>query len=151
VGPRSLTLRTMARGGGAALIEVEDTGTGISPADAERIFEPFFTTKSGGIGLGLMIARAAVQAHGGTLGMRAGTARGTIFELALPSSLDEPATAAGEDGTSGGPALPDRASAAGRSPGDRFPDAGAELGGIDRLDDQRFGAFGRGGRQQRRL
>jgi signal transduction histidine kinase len=89
--PRVLTVRTAARDGDTVLIRIEDTGVGVSPADVERIFEPFFTTKSDGIGLGLMIARSAVQAHGGTLEMRPGASRGTVFEIALPILRSEPA------------------------------------------------------------
>lgn len=84
-GTRTLTVRTARRRGDAISLEVEDTGTGVAPEDAERIFETFFTTKSDGIGLGLMIARSAVQAHGGTLDMRPAAGQGTIFEVTLPS------------------------------------------------------------------
>jgi signal transduction histidine kinase len=81
---RLLMVSTAASDGNTVLIRIEDTGLGVAPADAERIFEPFFTTKSDGIGLGLMIARSAVQAHGGTLEIRSGASRGTLFEIALP-------------------------------------------------------------------
>ncbi len=96
-GPRVLTVRTAARDGDIVLVGVEDTGAGIPPADAERIFEPFFTTKSGGIGLGLMIARAAVLAHGGALEMRPGDVRGTVFEIRLPARADDPAPSDTDD------------------------------------------------------
>jgi len=53
-------------------IEVEDDGPGLSEANAKRLFTPFFTTARdrGGSGLGLVIARALVEAHGGTLELR---------------------------------------------------------------------------------
>lgn len=49
------------------LIRVHDDGPGFPPAVAERAFEPFFTTKETGTGLGLMICRQIVEAHGGRL------------------------------------------------------------------------------------
>ena len=90
-GARVLTVGATARDGDTILIRIEDTGVGVSPADAERIFAPFYTTKSDGIGLGLMIARSAVQAHGGTLEIRPAASRGTVFEIALPVIRSEPA------------------------------------------------------------
>lgn len=49
------------------IIEIEDTGIGISDADRARLFELFYTTKDGGTGLGLAISREIIEAHGGRL------------------------------------------------------------------------------------
>ena len=68
----------------AIVIEVADTGTGISPEDLGRIFEPFFTTKEGGTGLGLAIARQIVADHGGSLTCESMPGGGTTFRLILP-------------------------------------------------------------------
>ena len=67
------------------LIAVEDTGPGVDPKDANRIFDPFFTTKSQGMGMGLSICRAIVEAHGGRLSIRSADDGGSAFEIALPA------------------------------------------------------------------
>ena len=63
-----LTLRTRVRKS-EFIAEIDDTGTGISPAHQAKLFEPFFTTKpvGQGTGLGLSVARQIIQLHGGTL------------------------------------------------------------------------------------
>jgi two-component system, NtrC family, sensor histidine kinase HydH len=67
-------------------IAVRDRGAGI-PAGAEAaIFEPFQTRKVRGVGLGLAIARRAVELHGGTLAARNHPEGGALFELTLPRS-----------------------------------------------------------------
>jgi signal transduction histidine kinase len=66
------------------LITVEDSGTGILPADKDRIFEPFFSTKSTGTGIGLAICKSIVEAHGGHLRASANHPHGAIFHVALP-------------------------------------------------------------------
>lgn len=63
-------------------IEINDSGPGVSPEGRERIFEPFVSGKSTGMGLGLAVSRAIVEAHGGTLDSRPG-AHGE-FRLVLP-------------------------------------------------------------------
>jgi signal transduction histidine kinase len=74
---------------GQAIVEVQDNGRGIAPAEAARVFEPFFTTKGEhGLGLGLDISRAIVQAHGGELAHRPAPGGGTIFRITLP--LEQP-------------------------------------------------------------
>ena len=52
------------------ILEVSDTGRGISPEAQKRIFDPFFTTKENGTGLGLSIAARIVEKHGGRLQCR---------------------------------------------------------------------------------
>ena len=62
----TITVRTVA-GRNMAQVTVQDSGPGLDAETAHRIFEPFFTTKPNGIGLGLAISRALVEAHGGQL------------------------------------------------------------------------------------
>jgi two-component system OmpR family sensor kinase len=60
---------------GTAVIEVEDDGPGIPPGDLERVFEPFYrgepsrNRETGGVGLGLPIARNILRAHGGDVAL----------------------------------------------------------------------------------
>ena len=72
------------------VVEVMDSGPGISAPDGERIFEPFFTTKPTGTGLGLPMAARIVQTHGGAIEVvtnsnaTAEGARGAHFRIRLP-------------------------------------------------------------------
>jgi len=66
-------------------VAIVDRGAGIA-ADVERVFEPFFTTKEHGLGLGLVICRSIVAAHGGALGAANNADRGATFWFTLPVS-----------------------------------------------------------------
>ena len=73
-----------------AIIEVEDTGTGISPDFLNRIFEPFTQDKrvpghNRGMGLGLSIAKSLVELHQGTIQAESkGSGLGSKFTVRLP-------------------------------------------------------------------
>jgi signal transduction histidine kinase len=86
----------------SAVVEVEDTGVGISPAECEQLFTPFFRTESArvhavqGTGLGLAISKALVVAHGGSISCRSAEGVGTTFRVELPpTALDAPLALAG--------------------------------------------------------
>lgn len=64
-------------------VGVSDTGVGVTAEDAGRVFDLLFTTKKDGIGLGLPICRAIVEAHGGEIGVEPNHPRGTIFNFTL--------------------------------------------------------------------
>jgi signal transduction histidine kinase len=66
------------------LVEVSDSGPGLPPANLARIFEAFDTTKSNGSGMGLLICRSIVEAHGGRLWATANEPRGAVFCVMLP-------------------------------------------------------------------
>jgi signal transduction histidine kinase len=74
------------------LLEVQDSGVGIAPADRERIFERFFRARATtqdtvtGAGLGLAITKAIVEAHGGTIGVESRVGEGTSFRILLPAA-----------------------------------------------------------------
>jgi signal transduction histidine kinase len=74
------------------LIEVADTGIGMSPEVLERIFDPFFTTKPSGqgVGLGLPSLKAMVEADGGRLEVASEPGRGSRFRILLPQVMRSP-------------------------------------------------------------
>jgi signal transduction histidine kinase len=69
---------------GQALVEVDDSGAGVSAAARAQLFEPFFTTKEKGTGLGLAVSRAIARAHGGDVEAGDAPGGGARFTLALP-------------------------------------------------------------------
>jgi two-component system sensor kinase FixL len=74
---------------GYVRVAVADTGPGVSPELAERLFQPFVTTKSTGMGIGLMICRSIVEAHGGSLSLAARQGGGAIFQFQLPIAAEK--------------------------------------------------------------
>jgi len=77
-----------ARAGAFVVIEVEDTGTGITPGVLAHIWEPFFTTKEAdkGTGLGLSTVRGIVKNHSGFVALRTAIGAGTSFRIFLPAA-----------------------------------------------------------------
>jgi nitrogen fixation/metabolism regulation signal transduction histidine kinase len=79
----SLTLRTRDENANV-LIEVADTGAGLTPEECERIFTPYYTSKQHGTGLGLAIVQSVVSDHGGRVRVRSAPGQGTTFVIELP-------------------------------------------------------------------
>ena len=71
------------------LVAVRDSGPGIDATHLERVFEAFYTTKSGGTGMGLLICRSIIDAHGGKLWAEANEPRGAAFQFTLPGAEQE--------------------------------------------------------------
>ena len=80
-----LSVRAEADGAGVC-VEIEDTGPGIPRQVQERLFEPFFTTREKGSGLGMAIARQAVEENRGRIDVASEPGRGTTVTLHLPAS-----------------------------------------------------------------
>jgi signal transduction histidine kinase len=84
-GPGTITIETR-REGPMAVIDIADTGPGISPGALGRIFDPFFTTKpvGEGTGLGLSISYEIVTKHRGEIRAESPATGGAVFTLRLP-------------------------------------------------------------------
>lgn len=67
-------------------VSIGDAGPGISDENMTKLFQPFFTTKSGGIGMGLQICRATIEALGGELRACNRPEGGAVFEFSLPAA-----------------------------------------------------------------
>lgn len=78
---------------GTLVVDVRDHGMGILPADLDRIFEPFYRSDrsrdraTGGVGLGLAVARRIVEAHGGTITAQSSREGGTSFRVTIPAHV----------------------------------------------------------------
>jgi signal transduction histidine kinase len=82
----TLTLRTRHTGEDT-VIEVADTGSGLTPEECERIFTPYYTSKQHGTGLGLAIVQSVVSDHHGRISVQSQQNRGTTFVIELPDNL----------------------------------------------------------------
>jgi two-component system, OmpR family, sensor kinase len=91
----AVTLRLYAQAGNRAVIEVADTGPGLSGEQRDRVFERFYRTdgartrhtdrSAAGTGLGLAIVAAIVRAHSGTVSVDSQSGEGATFRVTLPA------------------------------------------------------------------
>ena len=86
---RELVVRTALDGDGQVVVEVSDTGPGISEEVAAQLFKPFVTTKPGGMGVGLSISKRIVEAHRGEISVSRNQNGGATFRFTLPALDDE--------------------------------------------------------------
>jgi len=76
---------------GMAIIEIDDDGPGVPPAELERVFEPFYrgepsrNRETGGIGLGLAVVRSLARAHGGDVTLQNRPSGGLRASVSLPA------------------------------------------------------------------
>ena len=84
----------VSRDGGDVVFEVHDRGIGIAPEDLPRVFTAFFRSErsrsreTGGVGLGLTLAKRIVEAHDGAITVTSRTDAGTIVRVAVPCAVD---------------------------------------------------------------
>jgi two-component system, NtrC family, nitrogen regulation sensor histidine kinase NtrY len=88
----TLTLRTAERGANV-LIEISDSGEGLTPEECARLFTPYYTTKQQGTGLGLAIVQSIISDHHGTIGVSSEQGHGTTFRIELPKRQNNAAVA----------------------------------------------------------
>jgi signal transduction histidine kinase len=83
-GARELLITTGIDSSKAVLVDVRDSGSGLDPKALDHIFDAFYTTKSSGMGMGLSICRAIIDAHGGRVWAAANVPQGSVFTFTLP-------------------------------------------------------------------
>lgn len=86
-----LTVKTYVNQKGEVLVEITDTGCGISKENISRVFEPFFTTKpvGKGTGLGLAISYGIIKRHDGEIRIKSEEGKGTTFTIVFPASKEQ--------------------------------------------------------------
>jgi nitrogen fixation/metabolism regulation signal transduction histidine kinase len=83
-----LTMRTRQNGDGV-VVEIADTGKGLTAEECERLFTPYYTSKAHGTGLGLAIVQSVVSDQGGRITVRSAPGSGTTFMIELPGNRDK--------------------------------------------------------------
>jgi PAS domain S-box-containing protein len=84
VGADSTTVSESLSEGDYLVLEVSDTGCGMSRETQDRVFDPFFTTKAVGRGLGLAVVSGIVRGLGGAIRLTSEPGNGTSFQILLP-------------------------------------------------------------------
>jgi two-component system sensor kinase FixL len=84
VNPQTITISARPLADAMAQVTVQDCGPGLTEEATGRLFKPFYTTKPRGIGMGLSISRALIEANGGRLWCEPAPSRGGRFHFTLP-------------------------------------------------------------------
>ncbi|KQX38158.1 PAS domain-containing sensor histidine kinase [Devosia sp. Root436] len=85
---KDLTVSARPAGPDLMMVEVSDTGPGVSEDVAPQLFQPFVTSKPSGMGIGLSISKRIIEAHGGTIIASRNNSGGATFQFTLPT-IDE--------------------------------------------------------------
>ena len=80
-------------GGAFVVVEISDSGPGISAENLDRLFDPYFTTKDAGNGLGLATSFSIIKKHGGTITVSSKPGEGATFAVVLPAAENVSAAA----------------------------------------------------------
>lgn len=91
-GKPSIRIRVQRASASRLRATVTDNGPGLPTDLVERIFQPYISTKRDGLGMGLMMCRTIIEAHGGSLTPDSRRRRGASFSFTLPWSVEEAAT-----------------------------------------------------------
>ncbi len=89
-GARELRVSSETDASQAIRVAVCDTGIGLAATRLDRLFDAFYTTKPEGLGLGLAISRAIIEAHGGHLWAAPNAGSGATFQCTLPQPSARP-------------------------------------------------------------
>ena len=81
-------IMTTRHDGNSVVLDVTDTGVGMTEEVLARIFDPFFSTRSGGSGLGLPTTRRIIEAHAGSIEVQSVPGKGSRFSVRLPVLAD---------------------------------------------------------------
>jgi signal transduction histidine kinase len=81
-------IMTTRRDGPWVVLDVIDTGSGMTEDVQAKIFDPFYSTRPGGSGLGLPTTRKIIESHGGTIEVQSVPGKGSRFSLRLPAPPD---------------------------------------------------------------
>lgn len=81
---RELCISTGQTASGDILVAIQDSGPGWDAQSADHLFEAFYSTKLRGLGIGLSICRAIIEAHGGRLWASPSEPHGATFQFTLP-------------------------------------------------------------------
>lgn len=88
--PNGGSLTVAISGNGKNLsVNFTDTGSGMTNETLQKLWTPLFTTKTGGVGLGLVICKRYVEAHGGTMTVMSVLGNGTTFTVSLPAVIKD--------------------------------------------------------------
>jgi signal transduction histidine kinase len=87
-GSRRLRLRVDPSDVRAARVEIEDSGGGIDPDILPRLFTRFVSSKPKGMGLGLVICKSIIEAHGGEIRASPAQPHGTIVRFTVPAQRE---------------------------------------------------------------
>lgn len=85
----AITLRARLDPQEHTMLQIEDTGVGMSPEALERALRPRQSSKSGGMGLGLMIVRGIIRQHHARMRVMSAAGKGTTISITFPSPTDE--------------------------------------------------------------